>query len=297
MKAKTSIALKKKLASQIQYEINTGRMQNVNFHVLAVEHLRDEIERQEEKAMKENLRKMEEKKKQALDKKKPFDLMTEKRPLEKKIHKNAHPVIGNVKIRLGPHNVGTICVREGYDEDQLAENFITSYNVNVKHKDAIILKIREVMKKNEINKSSKAPPPQTYHQAPDLSHQMSVENISPTAPNPDYFNIPTSSTHFQNPSQLPIQFPSNPLITENSNPNSHPSLMSPHFRAHSSSNSKPQSHPYNDTLNIQNDKIEFVGFSPQTEQSMHNKQANSSFKASLASEGNGSKRGSSKQSK
>lgn len=64
-----------------------------------------------------------------LDKKKPFDLNTERRNKEKEEKEIKNPVIGSLKIIVAPGKEGTLYIREGADANKLATSFINSYSL------------------------------------------------------------------------------------------------------------------------------------------------------------------------
>jgi hypothetical protein len=246
--------------------------------------LKQEIELQEQKAMKENIRKYEIRKKQSLDKKKPFDLMTEKRPVEKENNKNSHPVIGNLKITLGPHRSGTIVIREGCDPDILAENFIISYSISRDHKPAIIGKITQFLDHKLLSNAKKM---EHNSEKSYLNNLKSVTDISED--NGNYFNIPSNSK------ALPLR----QFISENDDPNNN-MMASPHFRGQSAElsdrkkrNAYNQMQPRPNTINI-NDEF---NSSPDEENNAKQGDAFNSFHGNLIDPSKAGKRSSSKQSK
>jgi hypothetical protein len=148
--------------------------------------LKEEIEKQEELALKENLKQAEIKKKNALDKKKPFDLMTEKRPIEKENKKIENPVIGKVKVVLGPNRTPTITVYEGISPEIMAINFMKSHSIKKEHKPKIINHIQQVIDQKMLNciKNSPLLPSENSHPNNQLSPHFKSYPTSPSfAPN------------------------------------------------------------------------------------------------------------------
>lgn len=129
------------------------RSKFMNFYTfIAILHLKEEIDKQEEQALKENLKQAEIKKKKALDRKKPFDLMTEKRPIEKENRKFENPIIGKVKVVLGPTRTPTITVYEGVSPETMAINFMKSHSIKKEHKAKIINHIQQVIDQKMLQK-------------------------------------------------------------------------------------------------------------------------------------------------
>ncbi|CAI2378007.1 unnamed protein product [Moneuplotes crassus] len=281
VKNKTIIELKKKLATYIQNEINSS-----------IQHLKEEVEKEEQRALKENLKKMELKKKQALDKKKPFDLKTEKRPQEKEILKKEHPIIGQVKVMLGPTRTGNIAVREGCDPEKVAENFMHSYSVPQKHKETIIARISQVISQKAKLDSQK----KVYHAAEmeeDSNNLQSASEESEAINGNNFFNIPDQNHEFSESPNVPTRFGEiNRNETENENPNTQ--MMSPHFRGQDLYVQQPvyqNNINYAKTPQLQLDeKIEFEGFSPKSSETL-------SRRGSLAHHSNGKLIDSSKSKK
>jgi len=205
--------------------------------------------------------------------------MTDKRVKEKQINKSEHPILGKVKVVLGPNRTGLISVREGYDPEQLAESFMNSYSIKKDHKDKIINHIKQVINQKLMKDAKKNMSSPESEQNISLSNDMqSITEESPED-NSDkkYVNIPVSHSFGQN--NLPsrnVGYVNPP--NENSNPNSY--MMSPHFREQSLETSEHADHhayvqkysldkspsfaPMDQNPRESREQIEFEGFSPES---------------------------------
>lgn len=232
---------------------------------------------------------MEQKKKEALDKKKPFELQTDKRMKEKEEKQQEHPVLGKLKVVLGPNRKGVIVVREGDDPRTLAENFISSYAVAKKdHKESVIRGIQQILDQYA-NKSNEKYRPNESSSSEYENRSMSNDlkaftEDSELIREQNYFNIPVKAP-FTSAHQQPIRPPRRVREEiENENPND---LMSPHFRGESiEHSSKIDYHPGNfnyeskkspdfkpstqsEGSRTSSEKVNFVGFSPESSDKNH----------------------------
>ena len=274
---------------------------------LAIQHLTEEVEKEEQRLFKENLKKIELKKKQALERKKPFDLMTERRQKEKEIQKIEHPSIGNVKVQLATNRTGKIVVREGDEPELLADNFMALYSLPRIHKQTIINKINQVFARKALLESQKRDQ-KSYNIEENSSRNLnSGTEESDANSGRKFFNIPSQEKiSYSGTIGEPVKAV-RPIVSEAENENPNQNMMSPHFRGQSNEQYENQMAyhnipPQNQKYEPQNPKLqledpgEFVGFSQESSESyMRRGSASQNSDGKLLYSSRNSKRSGSKQ--
>lgn len=269
--------------------------------IIAITQLKEEIEKQEQRALKENLKKLELKKKQELDKKKPFEFKTDKRLKEKEIKESEHPLLGKIKVVIGPNRTGSISVREGYDPEVLAENFMNSYSLKREYKDRIVNHIQQIIHRNTLQglqKDDESPESEGGNRS--MSRELkSITEESEYIKEQNFFNIPISKNKFGSVNAMQAQT-IRQTYTEVENEDPNQNMMSPHFRGQPVGypdanfgirNNRAQPDTKSPNFASKNDnrkelsedsdeKVEFNGFSPESSGAVHRRgSAASSFYA------------------
>ena len=171
-----------------------------------------------------------------LDKKKPFDLNTERRNKEKEEKEIKNPVIGSLKIIVAPGKEGTLYIREGADANKLATSFINSYSLKKEQKDSIIIQINKIfeqykqkqLKKREINNAN-------FGNRSMINELKFIAEENNSIDEQNYFNISQNKNEYIERKKMPINYiASTSNDVENEDPNEH--LMSPYFRGNTTDN-------------------------------------------------------------
>ena len=182
------------------------------------------------------MKKLEQKKKDKLDKQKPFDLNTERRNKEKEEKDIKNPVIGSIKILVNPGKDGILYIREGADPNKLATSFINSYSLKKEQKESIVLEINRIIEQYKMKQLRKINESNNNLGNRSMLNEIKFITEGSNSTNEmNYFNIPQSKNEYIDRFKMPINYAvASSNDVENEDPNEH--LMSPYFRGNLAEN-------------------------------------------------------------